>query len=72
MILTIKKNITKYTYEIVVINASNRNFNTFINIIFSLIISIGVKIENIIYLWLVMVISQNNNGDINNNRILII
>ena len=45
--------------KIVVINTSNSNnsnFNTFTNVTISIIISIGVKIENVISLWLVIVI----------------
>ena len=55
---------------IVVINTSDStisNFNTFTNIIISIIILIGVKIEYIISLWFVMVIIQNNYNS-NNNK----
>ena len=44
--------------EINTSNSNNINFNTFTNIIFSIIISIGVKLENIISLWLVIAIIQ--------------
>ena len=51
---------------IIVINITNnssRNFLTFTNIIISMITSIGVKIQNIISLWLEVVIVQNNDKD---------
>ena len=50
---------------IVVINTSNsnnRNFNTFTNNIISIIILIGVKIEDIISLWLKIVIIKYSNS----------
>ena len=53
--ITNNNNITKYTIVIVVLNISNsynKNFNTFTNSIINIIISIGIKIENIISLWL--------------------
>ena len=53
-------------------NSSNRNFHTFTNIIISIITSIGVKIENIISLWLVVVIIQNNDKDKNTNNIILL
>ena len=52
--------------KIVVINtvySNNRNIYTFTNIIIRIITSIGVTIENIISLWLVIVIIQNDNTD---------
>ena len=57
--ITNNNNITKYTIVIVVVNicnSYNRTFNTFTNSIINIIISIGVKIENIISLGLKMVI----------------
>ena len=53
-------------------NSSNRNFHTFTNIIISIITSIGVKIENIIPLWLEVVIIQNNDKDKNTNNIILL
>ena len=44
-------------------NSNNRNFHTFTKIIISIITSIGVTIENIVSLWLVIIIIQNNNKD---------
>ena len=44
--------------EINTSNNNNINFNTFTNIVFSIIISIGIKLKNIISLWLVIAIIQ--------------
>ena len=53
-------------------NISSRNFLTFTNIIISMITSIGVKIQNIISLWLEVVIIQNNDKDKNTNNIILL
>ena len=66
--------IIKYTIVLVVINTCNsfiRNFDTFSNSIISIIISIGVKTENIISLWLVIEIIQNKNKDTYNIVLLL-
>ena len=72
--ITNNDDITKYTIVLVVINTCNsfiRNFDTFSNSIISIIISIRVKTENIISLWLVIEIIQNKNKDTYNIVLLL-
>lgn len=53
-------------------NSNNRNLYTFTNIIISVITSMGVTIENIISLWVVIVIIQNDDKDKNTNNIVLL
>ena len=53
-------------------NSNNRNFHTFTKIIISIITSIGITIENIISLWLVIIIIQNNDEDKNINNVVLL
>ena len=58
-------NVTKCTTKMIMtVDDTNKNHcNTFTNIIISILISIGVKFENTISLWLKIIIIQNKNKD---------